>query len=1043
MMGKKLFSSLLVFVLMFSYNTLELPLVKASGEEKSVLKELTLERSEVVETHFEQEETIQWYKVTPSEEDIGNFTHFRIRLQSEEEVTISVYTSLDKAIHNEAFDRYRGYSYSDKPASIDFPLAWTGPYYIKAESYPMEESSELTGAHGSYTLGFNGVTLPPSYGVTSEECPVELSTKKRENGSAILRDMRTIRDTLLSETKKGKELSALYYKTAPFISAKLLFNKETREEVYTNLVIVNTLLAETADNGKYTSYTISSAEQKAIQTLYKIAYEAVPGTLQKQMDSALTGIDLTNISSTQVSALLDQTGLIKSASVEDQKLIIKVKDDKSASKVMAKVKSYGVESVAPLNQQTNQLLVVDLKENDSGYRINSLSTEKQIAKLPDIEYIETVRSYTALSVDTSYSHQWSLDNPGIQDGDIQYEALEKLTKGKQLPTTLIAVVDTGVDHTLADLADRVAADKAKNFVAQNTDARDDNGHGTHVASIIAANANNHYSIAGINPFSKILPVKVLDSTGSGDTEQIAYGIMYAADKGAKVINLSLGGPYSRTIEYAMQYAHKKGAVIVAASGNDGMEEVSYPASSKYAISVGSTSRLNIVSDFSNYGKGLDLVAPGSEIPALLPDGNVTYMSGTSMAAPHVSAVAGLLLSQNPGLSAGDIEQLLTQTTEDVSFDELDNPMNEYEDQYEEGYPYEEEYPYPFEELLPGYDIVSGWGSLNAFSAYSIGDLQVKVNPLLNNQTKVSGKAKTGSAIKVMNGSKVLGSGSSKSGAFSISIPVQKAGQVINVIVSQGNAEATIRKVVEKAPNKPIVKRVTNKDVYITGSAAPNLKVNIKNAARKIIATGKINEEGSFKVKIPVQKAGTGLYVSVAEGYKESSEVKISVADVIPPNAPKVKTVSDNSTAITGTSEAYAVIIAKVKGKQIDSAKANTKGSFTLKIKKQKAGTIISITAKDKAGNLSKATGIKVTDKTPPPAPQVNKVTSKSKTVKGKTEAKATVSVKVKNRVIGTAKADKKGSFMVKIKQHKKGTNMYITSKDASGNVSKAKKVKVQ
>nr|MDH3164261.1 S8 family serine peptidase [Bacillus licheniformis] len=131
---------------------------------------------------------------------------------------------------------------------------------------------------------------------------------------------------------------------------------------------------------------------------------------------------------------------------------------------------------------------------------------------------------------------------------------------------------------------------------------------------------------------------MLDSSGSGDTEQIANGIIYAADHGAKVINLSLGGPYSRVMEYALKYAASKNVTIVAATGNDGVSEISYPASSKYTLSVGATNNLDLVSDYSNYGKGLDMVAPGTDIPSLVPDGNVTYMSGTSMAACRDVAV---------------------------------------------------------------------------------------------------------------------------------------------------------------------------------------------------------------------------------------------------------------------------------------------------------------------------------------------------------------------------------------------------------------------
>jgi cell wall-associated protease len=126
------------------------------------------------------------------------------------------------------------------------------------------------------------------------------------------------------------------------------------------------------------------------------------------MDKALTGIDLTKLSSTSVSSFLGKTGVIKSASVEEQKLIVKVKEGQTSSKVISIVKSYGVESINPLNQQTSQLLVVDLEDSDKGYRINSLTTEKQIAKLPDVEYVEIVQTYTALSADSSYPHQWSI-----------------------------------------------------------------------------------------------------------------------------------------------------------------------------------------------------------------------------------------------------------------------------------------------------------------------------------------------------------------------------------------------------------------------------------------------------------------------------------------------------------------------------------------------------------------------------------------------------------------------------------------------------------
>ncbi|MCR8850570.1 peptidase S8 [Rossellomorea sp. SC111] len=1031
-MGKKVFKSLLVIMMMYSLCLSQVP--ETHAQERSVIEEEPLLLSEVKNKSFNQDEHVHWYTITPSEESIESFTHFRIKLQSEEEVNLTVYSSLENATNDQTFDQYRAYSYSDETASVDFPISWTGPYYLKVESYVEETvEEEIETDQISYTITYDGVSLPPSNGIIGEECPAELSTKERANGKAILQDLRTIRQSLLSNTDNGKELTSLYYKTAPFISSKMIFSKNTRETVYADLVTLKGLLADTAKNGEFSSYTISSSEQKAIQNLYTIAYESAPDSLQKQLENVTNKVDISSLANSSVSQVITKAGLVTTSTSDPSRLIVKIKDGKSQTAALSKMKTYGVQSTKALSQgkdTSENLVVVNLEDQDGKYAASSTKAMQQLAKLPEVEFVEPVQTYQALSADSQYPYQWSLKNNDMISGDIGFEPMKTLLNGKTLEPTIIAVADTGVDHTLADLSDKVLVEKGKNFVDRSDNTMDDNGHGTHVSSIITANSDNYYSIAGINPFVKILPIKVLDSGGSGDTEQIAYGIMYAADQGAKVLNLSLGGPYSRTIEYAMQYASSKGVAIVAASGNDGMEELSYPASSKYAIAVGSTNRLDIVSDFSNYGKGLDLVAPGSDIPALLPDGNVTYMSGTSMATPHVSAVAGLLLSQNPNLKPAEVEKILTETSKDVSFDEQDNPYV-YEDEY-----YEEDPEYPIEEVVPGYDAISGWGRMNAYSAVSAVELSAKVKPILNNQTKVTGSAKTGSTIKIMNGTKQLGISSAKSGTFSITIPVQKADQILDVIISNQDASTSIKKIVEKAPNKPYVNKLTNLSTSVSGSAEPNLKVTVKDSSRKIIASGIVNDEGDFSIKIPKQKEYSTLYVTVLDGYKESSEVKVVVADVIAPTTPKVNAISDLSTSITGSAEASSTVTAKVNGKQIAAVKASSKGLFTLKIKKQKAGSTVVVTAKDAAGNISKGTTLKVIDRTPPAAPKVKAVSDASISISGTTEANAYVVAKVKGKQIATAKASSKGLFTLKIKKQKAGTTVIVTAKDAAGNISK-------
>jgi cell wall-associated protease len=715
---KRKIRSLVALVFVFSLIFSQFSVKEAGAEETGVPNEegkLTI--GTPVDGEFEASETVHWYKVDPSEREIADYTHLRVKLQSENEVNVTIYSSLENAIDNRAFDRYMSYSYANEPAIIDFPISWVGPYYIKIESYGMEEEyaefeEEMEDMVTPYTISYDGVTLPPSDEAIAEECPAELSTKERENGKSILRDLRTVRETVLAKTENGQDLSALYYKAAPFISSKMVFSKALRDDVYRDLVQLKDLFADVATNGSASSYTITKEDQKAINDLYNHALDSTPEFIQEKIESKGKNVGISNLTSKTVSSILVKAGLspVKTAG-EDTRLIVKLKDKKAAATIQGKTKSMDVESVSPLKSKDaffSNMYVVEGKASAASVQAAS----KEISQLDEVEFVEPVQQYKALSTDAQYPYQWSLDNKGdnggTPDADIQYEELQELLKDKKLKDTVIAVVDTGVDHTLADLSNAVLKNDGYNFVGRNSDAMDDHGHGTHVSGIIAAEANNHYSMAGINPHAKILPVKVLDASGNGDTEQIAYGIKYAVDHGAQVINLSLGGSYSRVIEYALKYAHDHGVTVVAATGNDGMEGISYPGSSKYVVSVGATNNMDLVSDYSNFGNGIDLVAPGTDIPSLVPDGNVTYMSGTSMATPHVAAVAGLLLSQDEGLTPAQVERVLTRTALDISFSEEDNPGD--------GYYYEDEYPYPAEMVLPGYDTVSGWGRLDALGA---------------------------------------------------------------------------------------------------------------------------------------------------------------------------------------------------------------------------------------------------------------------------------------------------------------------------------------
>lgn len=261
-----------------------------------------------------------------------------------------------------------------------------------------------------------------------------------------------------------------------------------------------------------------------------------------------------------------------------------------------------------------------------------------------------------------------------------------VSKGKGV---IVAVMDTGVDANHPDLKGRVL--KGIDLINQDQDAHDDHFHGTHIAGIIAATAENGIGIAGVAPEAQILPIKVLDhnsGTKKGELQlaldTIARGIIWAVDHGARVVNLSLEAPEgSPLLLKAIRYAEKKRAVIVAAMGNNKRNKVRFPAA--YAmlsnlIAVSAVQPDQKVWDGSNWGKWVSLAGPGYKIMSTLPTASTPaaqrltdktedqlygLSTGTSQAAPYVAGVAALLLSKNPNLSPQQVKHLLMKSAVDL------------------------------------------------------------------------------------------------------------------------------------------------------------------------------------------------------------------------------------------------------------------------------------------------------------------------------------------------------------------------------------------
>lgn len=289
------------------------------------------------------------------------------------------------------------------------------------------------------------------------------------------------------------------------------------------------------------------------------------------------------------------------------------------------------------------------------------------------EFIEPNYRYRAMGVpnDPDYPKQWNFRS-------INLEAAWDETRGGGVT---VAVIDTGVSP-VPDLATTKFVE-GYDFVHDRTDATDDYGHGTHVAGTIAQSTNNGYGVAGIAYEASLMPLKVLDESGTGTIADIAEAIRFAADHGAQVINMSLGGGgESALMQEAINYAHSKGLVIIAAAGNANDSNASYPARYPHVIGVSALNAAGEKAPYSNYGAGVDISAPGGstdsgEAGGILQNtidpetGNAIFAAfqGTSMAAPHVAGVAALVKAA--GVSDPDqVAQVLTQSARKVADDGL-------------------------------------------------------------------------------------------------------------------------------------------------------------------------------------------------------------------------------------------------------------------------------------------------------------------------------------------------------------------------------------
>ena len=334
---------------------------------------------------------------------------------------------------------------------------------------------------------------------------------------------------------------------------------------------------------------------------------------------------------------------------------------------------------------------------------------RRVEHHPWVEYAEPdgIGTGGLIPNDPNFNSQWHHRNLAKPSASIQTPLAWDITQGST--NVIVAVLDSGLTPS-AEFAGRLVP--GYNFAYTNANTDDDYGHGTAVAGVLAANANNSMLVAGVDWRCRLMPIKVGNSTNAGLYSWWAQGIEFAVSNGAKVINLSLprhslapltvnlsagGRTSSRTLASAITNAIAQHVIFVTITHNDGTNVIRFPGSLTNCITVGATDAQDLRADFSNYGPQIDLCAPGTYIYTVGRTGTLTDWSGTSFSAPQVAGVCALLASLRPGISLDEARLLLCAGAEDGVGDATDTR---------------------------GFDNYYGWGRLNAYNSLLLAQTRI-------------------------------------------------------------------------------------------------------------------------------------------------------------------------------------------------------------------------------------------------------------------------------------------------------------------------------
>lgn len=397
------------------------------------------------------------------------------------------------------------------------------------------------------------------------------------------------------------------------------------------------------------------------------------------------------------------------AAYRSDEILVKYRSGKQ-SVALSKVSALGGKPVRNLEAIRTQLIKLP----------KGLGVQNAVGRLkgdPNIEYVGP-NHIVSICIEPNDEYfmwlevlymQWGLYSDSYPDAGIDAPAAWDITTGSSSIT--IAVVDTGVDLGHEDLYAKIVPGRNVITGAVNpSNPQDDHGHGTFVSGVAAAMTNNFLGVAGVSWGAKVMPIKALDQDGYGTEADAAAGIIWAADNGAHIINMSFGGYDDVPVEQdAVAYAWGKGCVLVGASGNDGASQDFFPAAYDQVLAVGASNEsaqrctdVDWGEGGSNYGQYLDLMAPGNSIMSTAMDGMLggyDIASGTSAATPFVSGIAALLMSEYPQMSNLDVTNQIKYTCKDME--------------------------------TQGWDEYTGWGLASAYQALATPPLQSVTLSALN------------------------------------------------------------------------------------------------------------------------------------------------------------------------------------------------------------------------------------------------------------------------------------------------------------------------